>query len=80
MFGINKWDLVINLEKIRLQRCAYSGVNFCDCKYGKENEEPSLMSESFSGCPEIGQAKRIFEVMTAKEFERLCKRAGISIL
>ncbi len=78
MFGINKYDLAINLEKIRLQRCAYSSANFCDCKYGRENEEPNTMSESFSGCPEINQAKRLLEVMTGKEFARLCKRAGIS--
>ena len=77
MFGIPKDDLVRNLEKIRLQRCAYSSSNFCDCKYGNPLDEPSIMSETFSGCPEIGMAKRMFECMTEKEFARICKRAGI---
>ena len=79
MFGIDKADLVRNLEKIRLQRCAYSSANFCDCKYGHKDQEPNTMSETFSGCPEIGMTKRMFEVMTDSEFKRICKRAGIIV-
>ena len=80
MFGIKKTDLVRNLEKIRLQRCAYSPASFCDCKYGHKDGNPSIMSETFSGCPEIGMSKRLFEVMTDSEFKRICKRAGISLV
>jgi len=79
MFGIDKEELAINLEKIRLQRCAYGGVSYCDCKYGHPDGEPNHMSETFSGCPEISMATQMIEFMTQKEFERICKRAKIII-
>ena len=79
MNGIEKNRLTENLEKIREQRCAYGGGSICDCKYGKKGETPRIMGEAFSGCPEITMAKKIIEKMTEKEFERLCKRANITI-
>ena len=78
MFGIKKDRLTENLGKIQEQRCAYVG-GYCDCKYGNEGQEPNQLSETFSGCPEIAMAKRMIEKMTEKEFERLCKRANITI-
>lgn len=33
MFGINKSDLIQNLEKLRKSLCCYSGVKMCDCKF-----------------------------------------------
>jgi len=78
MFGIEKSRLKINLEKIRSKLCSYVG-NYCDCKYGKEDQEPSNRSERFSGCPELRQVLGILEVMTEEEFKEFCDRADISV-
>jgi len=50
--------------------------SMCDCKYGKNNDSPTN-GEYFNGCPEIRMAKELIEVMTDKEFARLCNRAKI---
>ena len=78
MFGINKEDLLRNLEKVRLQRCAYSGDR-CDCKYGQEDQEPNRMSETFSGCPEIRQTIEMIKTMDDDSFRMHCVMAGVTL-
>jgi hypothetical protein len=54
MFTIERENLILNLEKVRQYLCAYTpGTDFCDCKYGKDNELPERWVEEFNGCPEI---------------------------
>jgi hypothetical protein len=45
---------------------------FCDCKYGANNLAKG--TESGNGCPEMRNVLALINIMTDKEFERLCKR------
>lgn len=78
-FGIKQKRLVENLEKIRKQRCAYTNSEkFCDCKFGKENEDPNNQKmETFSGCCEIRQVSQLIQSLSEIEFENYCNLVGI---
>lgn len=83
MFGITREELIRNLEKIRAQRCAYSvpedATWHCDCKFGQQDQGPSILSETFSGCPEIMQAIEIFKAMDDTAFRMYCIEAGVTL-
>ena len=80
-FGISQDQLVENLEKIRNRKlCVYTNSSRgCDCKFGHHGEEPTRMSESFSGCPEVRQAMKIIDALTSEEFIELCNNAKIQL-
>ncbi len=81
MFGIQKDQLVINLEKLHSQRCAYQSgpEGSCDCKFGGKDQEPRNLSETFPGCPELRQVTRILESMDDTAFRMWCMVADILI-
>jgi hypothetical protein len=76
MFGINKDRLVTNLRKVQKALCSYSAQP-CDCKYGAQNA--GKLTEEGPGCPEVTMASELIKHMTQKEFERICKRANITV-
>ena len=75
-FGIQKYELLNNLENIRESFYVYMG-DFCDCKYGYI-KSPRFSNEA-TGCPEIRQAMSMIYVLTDEEFVDICKRARIMI-
>jgi hypothetical protein len=83
-FGINRKELINNLEIIRKHLCSYS-TNICDCKYGPNlKPKADLILSSFentesTGCPEIRQVISILSVLTDREFNKLVRKAKILI-
>jgi hypothetical protein len=74
MFGIEKEELLKNLEKLRAERCCYMGIT-CDCKFGMDKNK----SEEQTGCPELRQATALIKAMDKKEWNSLKKKACIAI-
>jgi len=86
MFGVAKERLVNVLALLQHSRCAYGSsvkepTQRCDCKYVAKDAETlgRFGSESGSTCPELSMAYAIINSMTDREYERFCKRAGISL-
>lgn len=68
MFGINRKELIKNLETIRKYLCSYNSSSvFCDCKY------------DHTGCPEIRQVIALLKHITDSEFSELSMKSNIMI-
>ena len=81
MFGINRKELIQNLEIIRQNLCCYATPEICDCKYfpegkGKFNE---IMLTEHTGCPEIRQVIALLNNMKDEEFHKLAMKSSIMI-
>lgn len=73
--------LVSGLRIVSTSICGYRGPVpgvpvRCDCKYGIGVAEHRNSEQN--GCPETAAAAALVEVLSAKEFERLVKRAQLA--
>lgn len=75
-FGVTKEQLSKSVAKLRKAICYYMGPT-CDCKYMGDDGE--IGRGECSGCPELYEVIALIEAMTPAEFERIRKRAKITI-
>jgi hypothetical protein len=90
MFGINRKELIKNLEIIRKHLCCYTVPElcipeWCDCKYGPEldpNNKLGLNNVALTertGCPELRHVISILENMTDEDFKCLSNKGNVII-
>jgi len=91
MFTTGRKRMIEGLERLRRVQCVYTisghppetDPEICDCKFGFcdiPRDQPLVIGDERSCCPELRQAIMILSEMTNEEYETITTRANDSAL